>query len=41
MTVVNRISEDTFYSRVDNASDSDEDDDDSMQEVNITDILLA
>ncbi|XP_017252946.1 CRM-domain containing factor CFM3, chloroplastic/mitochondrial [Daucus carota subsp. sativus] len=32
MTVVNRISEDTFYSRVDNASDSDEDDDDSMQE---------
>ncbi|KAK1358403.1 CRM-domain containing factor CFM3, chloroplastic/mitochondrial [Heracleum sosnowskyi] len=32
MTTVNRISEDTFYSRVDDASDSDEDDDDSVDE---------
>lgn len=41
MTTVKRISEDTFYSRVDDASDSDEDDDDSVDEVDIHKILLA
>lgn len=39
MTTVNRISEDTFYSRVEDASDSDEDEDDSVDEVDILNIF--